>query len=220
MACCPYKQDYWSSDHRFWPLHPVVQSMTQDCYKYVWKNISFVKVEELDEEREIDKESDSDKYSDGKEEEEEDKEEEEEEPTARTVDEASWYNKVAPLMDKVLQVSRALCKHPGTKLSINEMMKLFKGRSAQTHQMKKKPIKEGYKFFALCNQETGFVFDFFPDGRLENLRIIDLVQDLVNLLPEQDNKYYFIGMDNFFTTEKVMQFLTEKQIGFVGTARN
>lgn len=72
-------------------------------------------------------------------------------------------------MDKVLQVSRALCKYPVTKLSINKMMKLFKGCSAQTHQMKKKPIKEGYKFFALCNQETGFVFDFFPDGQLENL---------------------------------------------------
>lgn len=95
MVCCPYKQDYWSSDHRFWPLHPVVQSITQDCYKYVWKNISFVKVEELDEEREIDEESESDKDSDGEEEEEDkEEEEEEEEPAARTVDEASWYKKV------------------------------------------------------------------------------------------------------------------------------
>ena len=44
------------------------------------------------------------------------------------------------------------------------MMKLFKGQSKQTYCMKKMQIKEGYKFFALCDACTGFVYYFMPLG--------------------------------------------------------
>ena len=220
----PYKRDYWSSDLRFWPVHSVTQSMSRDCFEYVWKNIHMVEVESVDEEVDVNEnggdEEDDDKTDDEIESDEDDSDDEEEtEAVPRSVHSNDWYSKVGPLMDMLLKVLCLLCVHPGCKLSIDEMMKLFKGRSAQTHRMKKKPIKEGYKFFALCDQSTGFVFDFFPDGRLEKLTIIELVKDLINLLPNREEFDYFIGMDNYFTTEKVLNFLCEEGIGFVGTAR-
>ena len=55
---------------------------------------------------------------------------------------------------------------------------------------------------------------------METLTIIELVKDLINLLPEKDELMYFIGMDNYFTTEKVLNFLCEEGIVFVGTARS
>ena len=77
------------------------------------------------------------------------------------------------------------------------MMKLFKGRSSQTHRMKNKPIKEGYKFFALCDNATGFVYDFLPDGRYEKTTTYGTVINLVGSLPEQGSRAYVIGMDNY-----------------------
>ena len=44
------------------------------------------------------------------------------------------------------------------------MMVRFMGRSLQTHQIKNKPIGEGYKLFVLTIYR-GFVVNFTPDGR-------------------------------------------------------
>ena len=78
-----------------------------------------------------------------------------------------WYQRAKLFLDRVNKFSRSYCRHPGFCLSIDEMMKLFKGRSKQTYRMKKKPIKEGYKFFALCDAHTGFVYYFMPSGLRE-----------------------------------------------------
>ena len=75
-----------------------------------------------------------------------------------------WYQRAKLFLNQVNKFSRTYCKHPGFALSIDEMMKLFKGWSKQTYCMKKKPIKEGYKFFALCKACTGFVYYFMPLG--------------------------------------------------------
>eukprot|EP00957_Ditylum_brightwellii_P198652 15140694-Ditylum_brightwellii.AAC.1 len=40
----------------------------------------------------------------------------------------------------------------------------FSGRSSETHQIKNKPIGEGFKFFTLTTLQ-GFVANFTPDGR-------------------------------------------------------
>jgi len=38
----------------------------------------------------------------------------------------------------------------GTHLALDEQMIRFMGRSLETHRMKNKPIKEGFKFFVLA----------------------------------------------------------------------
>ena len=54
-----------------------------------------------------------------------------------------------------------------------------------TVQMKKKPIKEGFKFLAICDAITGFVFYFVPDGLWEKKKkiIIEKVIAIAKKLP-------------------------------------
>ena len=68
------------------------------------------------------------------------------------------------MIDHIRDVSKDLVFVLGTTLSLDEMMIRFFGRSSETHRMKNKPIKEGYKFFVLATKE-GFILNFTPDGR-------------------------------------------------------
>ena len=69
-----------------------------------------------------------------------------------------------------------------------------------THWMKKKPIKEGYKFFALCDAQTGFCYVTFPDGLKDKSGMIwEKVVNLVCFLPERGKQPYIAVMDNYFT---------------------
>jgi hypothetical protein len=102
--------------------------------------------------------------------EEEDKDKEEAPPP-------TWYASIQGFIDHVNNVNHKLCRQPCWKVSIDEMLRKFKGRSAQTYRTKRKPDRE------VCCTTTGFVFSYFPDGRLEgsNIKIIDRVEALIKL---------------------------------------
>ncbi|OXV06134.1 hypothetical protein Egran_06098 [Elaphomyces granulatus] len=94
---------------------------------------------------------------------------------------------------------------PGINLSIDEMMVRFFGRSKNTFKAPNKPIKEGYKIFALC--EAGYTCYFMwsskSDSYGELQRQPDLsptesmVYQLARTLPK--NIPYVLYMDNLFT---------------------
>ena len=86
-----------------------------------------------------------------------------------------WYAKAKTVLDQLVKVLKRICTNPLFPCAIDEMMKLFKGRTAQSHRLKNKPIKEGYKFFSICSSLTGFVYDLIPDGRLEKNTIAQYV---------------------------------------------
>eukprot|EP00977_Amphora_coffeiformis_P020066 scaffold7821_cov107-Amphora_coffeaeformis.AAC.3 len=73
--------------------------------------------------------------------------------------------------------------------------------------------------FALCDAETGYVFDFLPNGRMEKRTIHDIVLCLVMMIPTSPLHNYVVGMDNYFTWAKVVTSLTEMGVGCVGMAR-
>lgn len=75
-----------------------------------------------------------------------------------------WCNNVPKFLDFIGEVPPKLCMHPGSVVSVDKMMRLFKGWSGQTHRMKNEPIKEGCKFFSLCDTKTGFACALLPDG--------------------------------------------------------
>ena len=100
--------------------------------------------------------------------------EEEEDDDTEVRSDVPWYSKAAPMIDQCVTISKRICVTPGSRLSIDEMMKRFKGRSGQTHRMKHQPIKEGYKFFSLRDAETGFVYDMSPNGRLQSMTFHDM----------------------------------------------
>ena len=108
--------------------------------------------EEEDEDDEMSNDNDDDSVDDETINEEDDDDEAEQE---------KWYYKAKFMLDWVNKFSQTHCVHPGFTISIDEMMKLFKGRSNMTHQMKKKPIKEGFKFFAMVCSYSGWCYFFF-----------------------------------------------------------
>jgi hypothetical protein len=147
-----------------------------------------------------------------------DEEEVQEDNVEREVD-GRWYAKAAPLIDHVNKISRTLCKHPGFAVSIDEMMKKFKGRSGQTLRIKNKPIKEGFKFFSICDASAGYVWNFIPDGRLVKWTIADIVLTLTKSLPRRQELHYVVAMDNYFTYSKILSGMRDEGVGCIGTAR-
>ena len=73
-----------------------------------------------------------------------------------------WFTKLAPLIDHLRKTSEEVIFTLGNVLSIDEMMIRFMGRSHQTHCIKNKPIREGFKFFVLATT-NGYVVNFTPD---------------------------------------------------------
>ena len=100
------------------------------------------------------------------------------------------------------------------------MMTRFKGRSSDTYRMKNKPIKEGYKNYAICCSQTGFVFHYIPYGRTSSEQnLITVINTLAGTLPKHGQKKYVIAMDNYFTYPSVIKSLKNMGIAVVGTAR-
>jgi hypothetical protein len=71
-----------------------------------------------------------------------------------------WYKSIKDFIVHVRKVPKDLCKHPDWILSIDEMFRKFKGRSNNTFWTKNQPDKEGYKMFAVYDQQTCYVHDF------------------------------------------------------------
>jgi Transposase IS4 len=136
--------------------------------------------------------------------------------------EHKWYTAVKGFLRHVNTVSKNICKVPGTILSLDEMLRLFKGESANTERMTRKPDKdsEGFKFFALCDLHTAFVYDFFPCGRLFKRKTADHVKTLLKSLPgpQLETIDYVVAMDNFFTQPEMMKVCRKLGIGAFGTA--
>mmetsp|Transcript_1985 Transcript_1985/g.2830 ORF Transcript_1985/g.2830 Transcript_1985/m.2830 type:complete len:213 (+) Transcript_1985:449-1087(+) len=74
-------------------------------------------------------------------------------------------DKVLPIVEYVCSVSQAMVHTLGSLLSLDEMMIRFFGKSIETHRMKNKPIKEGFKLFVLTTK-NGYILNFMPDGRV------------------------------------------------------
>ena len=106
----------------------------------------------------------------------------------------------------VNRFSQTHCVHLGFAIIIDEMMKLFKGGLNMTHMMKKKPIKEGFKFYAMVCTWSGYCLFFFPNGlKVKKKRgIVDAVVFMVHHLPDKKNTQYVVVMDNYFTLVKTM----------------
>ena len=76
-----------------------------------------------------------------------------------------WWYKLEPIASEF----RTLYTQywiPGINLSIDEMMVQCFGRSQHTFKAPNKPIKEGYKIFALC--EAGYTYYFMWSSKTKS----------------------------------------------------
>lgn len=166
----PCKRDYWSANP-YMPEHRIASElgMTRERYEFMWRHfhVSTPDVSSCDAEEDEDGSAeDLVELSLERVELEEqssvsiDSDNDEEDASDHEV----WYTKLETLINHVRNVSYNLIHTLGSYLSLDEMMIRFMGRSLETHRMKNKPIKEGYKFFVLATR-CGFVVNFTPDGR-------------------------------------------------------
>ena len=171
----PSKVDYWSTDP-YMPVHKIMSDlgMTRDRFKFLWRHFHVFQEEEIVEEDEDVGDDDFDNDSDGfvemrtervqREQQQQVNEEEEEEEELTHNKNKVWFDKLQFLIDHVRSVNSNCLFVLGTILSIDEMMVRFSGKSIETHRIKGKPIREGYKLFVLATK-NGFVVNFTPDGR-------------------------------------------------------
>ena len=109
-----------------------------------------------------------------------------------------WYHKVKPVVDHIRKKSLELIFILGTFLALDEMMIRFCGRSIETHRIKNKPIKEGFKFFVLATIH-GFVVNFCPDGHTAAKKEKEQKNDYTN-----DDKYGKIGSMILYLAQSIL----------------
>jgi hypothetical protein len=137
----------------------------------------------------------------------------------------NWFKKVEPISSRIRERCMELIV-PATQCAVDEMMIRFHGRSKHTVRMPKKPIKEGFKVFAIC--QGGYTYDWRftspKTGIAELVRYPGLaptqsvVLDLAKSLPYHDYDFT-IYMDNLFTTVPLLERLREHNIGGAGTTQ-
>src|SRR2546421_4425957 len=88
-------------------------------------------------------------------------EEEEEKLPVETLEKLWWWK-----MEPLLSTFRAASQRyyiPRTEVAIDEIMVRFHGRSSDTCKMPNKPIKQGYKIFALADRGYSSIFSYLLD---------------------------------------------------------
>jgi hypothetical protein len=137
-----------------------------------------------------------------------------------------WWWRLEPL----LSTFRIVCKTYlilGIEVAIDEIMVHCHGRSPDTCKMPNKPIKQGYKIFALV--EDGYVWHFQLSLRQHGIGELEkddkltptgsMVLQMARLLPKFDDSHYVIYMDNYFTSIPLFSMLWKENIGAAGTTR-
>jgi hypothetical protein len=136
-----------------------------------------------------------------------------------------WCRKIEPMSSPIRQRCMELVI-PGTECAVDEIMIRFHGRSKHTVRMPKKPIKKGFKVFAVC--QGGYTYNWrftSPKAGISELERYPglaptqaVVLDLAKSLTYQDYDFT-IYMDNLFTTVNLLEILRQNNIGGAGTTR-
>ena len=90
-----------------------------------------------------------------------------------------------------------------------------------------KPIKQGYKIFALA--DDGYIWYFQLSSRRHGIEELEKVNELTptgsmvlqmaRLLPKIEDTHFVIYMDNYFTSIPLFSMLRKENIGAAGTTR-
>jgi hypothetical protein len=108
----------------------------------------------------------------------------------------------------------------GEKLTIDEMMVKFKGRSSFKQYIKEKPIKRGYKVWVIADASTGYVYNFEIYTGKSVERQGPLGEHVVcSMTRGLSMKFHHIYFDNFFTSPLLVERLLEQGIYCTGTLR-
>ncbi|XP_026328038.1 piggyBac transposable element-derived protein 4-like [Hyposmocoma kahamanoa] len=130
-------------------------------------------------------------------------------------------SKIRPLLGILNNNFSSICSQSSTQ-SIDESMVKYKGRSSMKQYMPNKPIKRGYKVWARCDSETGYLYSFdiytgkatSTDDNTGGLGYRVVMELCRNVQP-----YTLVAFDNFFTSLPLLEMLHHRNIYAVGTVR-
>ena len=138
-----------------------------------------------------------------------------------------WYLKLEPLASTLQQRFQQYYL-PSTKVAIDEMVVRFCGRSQHTLKIRNKPIKEGYKIFALCDH--GYTYAFLWYSATQGIAQLSDASASSNLTPTSraflqlaqhlpHHHQLHLILDNYFTNVPLFEKLLGLGIGAAGTTR-
>ncbi|XP_046665859.1 piggyBac transposable element-derived protein 3-like [Homalodisca vitripennis] len=138
------------------------------------------------------------------------------------LDVSDKFAKIRPLWNMLNE--RWLQAYPGdANISIDESMVPYFGRHGAKQHIHGKPIRFGYKVWCVCTR-LGYLIQAEPyQGKKTGNTIPEIgvggsvVIDILSELPQ--NKTYSIYMDNFFTSLKLVDYLSEKGHDATGTIK-
>jgi hypothetical protein len=137
-----------------------------------------------------------------------------------------WWWRLEPMLS-TFRTACQTCLIPGTEVAIDEIIVRFFGWSYDTCKMPNKPIKQGYKIFALA--DSSYVWHFQLSSREHGIGELEKVDELTptgsmvlqmaRLLPKFPNAYYVLYLDNYFTSIPLFSVLRKENFGAAGTTR-
>lgn len=142
-----------------------------------------------------------------------------------TNDKFSKLRKYFDLLNSIFLQNVKICG--SSHLSIDESMVPYYGRHSSKQHIQGKPIRFGYKIWAIATR-NGYLAAFEPYQGSKSCPLPEqenfglgaaVVLELTSRLP-QELQPYNIYIDNFFTGFPLLRKLTELNIGCTGTVRN
>jgi len=135
-----------------------------------------------------------------------------------------WWFRLEPLASNI----RRSCQRywiPGAKVAIDEGMVAYHGHTRHTIKAPHKPIKQGFKFWALGDH--GYIYSWLWYSRTDGTEATrrsrtlaetqNLVLNLAQKLPR--NIGYNLYLDNLFTNIPLAKQLLQINVGMTGTTR-
>ena len=209
----PSKVDYWKPGDNILGDHPIctAHGMTHRKFQFIWRNIYLMKPREVVNEDDSDDEGELESLS----------EHEDEYYVVRSEDDDFHFDeKARSIIDQCNWGNKTICHWPSHVMTIDEQMVRFKGRSKETYRMDNKPITCGYKCFSIVDVITKFLWHMLPYGRRSTKSgTILTVKWLVETLPKRNEKFYVVGMDNYFTHVGALRHCLNAGVHAMGTAR-
>ena len=140
---------------------------------------------------------------------------------AKETDQFDKLYKLRPLIDHLKSTCPRLY-NPSRNISIDESMIGYKGRSSMKQYMPMKPTKRGFKVWACCCSETGYLLNFdVYTGKNEDGTVAQSLGEkvILRLSEPYAGKKYCLYFDNYFCSITLLDVLLSKELFACGTLR-
>ena len=132
-----------------------------------------------------------------------------------------WYKKMLPFADEIWKNWRLLCTL-SSNAAIDECMIKETGRTHHSTIAPGKPIKEGYKLFAIGDEGYLYNYSWYspaqgPEGRPKVKNLGDTSAMVLKLATDTLPPGTILFSDNYFTTLELAVALRERGIAICGT---